>query len=181
MMHNGTPGWKHLRLPANTVLNANTKYAVLAIEFDSLLTLGRNANYFYPNNTWIQWPTNPNGATAWSNAEDFGNPPFEISFQVRLNFASSLVVGVQENTFNNSLQVFPNPNNGSFTVQMDLGASADAEISVRNIEGKLVHTEQLGAQAQLQKTLNLQQLPAGVYFVQVRNAGHTYQQRIIKQ
>lgn len=61
-------------------------YVVVVNEADSNVTVGTATNIFTPNTTWVNWPTNPNGA--WSNNEDFG---FNISYVIRPNFSNNCV------------------------------------------------------------------------------------------
>jgi hypothetical protein len=65
------------------------------------------------------------------------------------------------------IRLYPNPNTGAFTVTGDFSASAPAELVVRDVLGKAVHTTQLvQVQSQLQLTL-----PAGVYTATITPQG----------
>lgn len=61
-------------------------YVVVVNEADSNVTVGTVANIFTPGTTWVNWPTNPNGA--WSNNEDFG---IFSSYVIRPNFSNNCV------------------------------------------------------------------------------------------
>ena len=69
-----------------------------------------------------------------------------------------------------SLTVYPNPSNGNFTVDLP----ETTQLSVYNTLGELIVTENLpkGKQA-----LNLNNKPAGVYFLKTNSNG---QQQVVK-
>lgn len=62
------------------------------------------------------------------------------------------------------ISVYPNPSNGQFTVNMDVIESSKLLITLYDVSGKAVHTEDLGGfSGKFNKTFNLTHLSAGVY------------------
>jgi len=79
------------------------------------------------------------------------------------------VVGVQEATWVNHFSLFPNPNNGQFTIEMRGVAQDEVEFTFFNAIGQTVRREvaDFGI-GSLTRTFDYAQLPAGVYALRVR-------------
>lgn len=100
-----------------------------------------------------------------------GNP---TALQAAINAA--LATGVQENTAPfMSATVFPDPANGNSSLKFDLNQSDNVTIVINDALGQQVNTVFNG---ELQPgehifTLNSAGLPAGIYFVEIRDAENT--------
>lgn len=76
----------------------------------------------------------------------------------------------------------PNPNNGQFTIGVEMPETADLLIEVLNPLGQLVHSEDLGEfQGQYLRTLDLRSLGSGAYQVRVVRNGHADVHKVIVQ
>jgi hypothetical protein len=65
-------------------------------------------------------------------------------------------------------KLFPNPNNGSFTLAYDLKTNTEAVLTITDITGKLVYTGMIdNLNSRLQ--IHTSHLQNGVYFVQLLN------------
>ncbi len=64
-------------------------------------------------------------------------------------------------------QIIPNPSNGQFTLALGLTETKQTDIILFNTLGQLIHKESLGSIDRINKELNFEQLPAGVYFLSV--------------
>jgi hypothetical protein len=79
-------------------------------------------------------------------------------------FKNSLLVGIVENSFKNSLFIYPNPSSGNFYI--DLGASYEnAQILIMDVSGKLIDLKTMMHSQVL--NLSIEQ-PAGTYFISVQ-------------
>lgn len=85
------------------------------------------------------------------------------------------VVSVADITDENSqLQVFPNPSAGIFNISMDELSSDNHNLTVTDITGKVVYTEQLKvANRQLRSTIDLSHLSKGVYVLEITGEQQT--------
>ena len=85
-----------------------------------------------------------------------------------ISFGSPLV-GVQDLDKLQTLRAFPNPTSDIFQVEYDLVKSADIQMNVYNLLGKKVMLNDLGNQTQglNLETLNVKNLPIGMYVVQI--------------
>jgi ligand-binding sensor domain-containing protein len=83
-------------------------------------------------------------------------------------------VGVDETAANNDLsRIFPNPTTGTFTIQFELGSSETLDLSIIDIYGKIVYTEQeiSFAPGPNEFTVDLSALQDGNYFYFVTGTG----------
>ena len=71
----------------------------------------------------------------------------------------SLVDGVQA-------KLYPNPNNGSFTLAYDLKKNNDAEVLIYDVTGKVVYKTSLDNLDNM-KQINTNNLHNGIYFIQL--------------
>ena len=69
-------------------------------------------------------------------------------------------LGVSENNFSEHIQIYPNPSNGEFTVNLNSLSQVNVELNVYDILGKLVYRTSLNDD---NNTLNLSFLQSGVY------------------
>ena len=74
-----------------------------------------------------------------------------------------------------SLHLFPNPNNGSFTISFDDMNEEKVNLTVQNILGETIYV----AKTVTNKEINLQHLVNGTYFVCMQTADKNYTQKII--
>ena len=74
------------------------------------------------------------------------------------------------------LQLYPNPNNGTFTIQFNT-ETVDAEISIIDMLGKIVHLETIPNNL-TSATITTLGLEAGMYIVNVTSNDHLYQTNI---
>jgi hypothetical protein len=145
----------------------------------------RPATQPYDSAPWEWWAsTNPNNANGLAT-----NP--DMSAMKAMTFIDTIVmysaprlmcalnlpnspctVNVDENvasTFN----VYPNPNQGTFTVQMAQGLE---QVRVMNSVGQVVNMFNAQSAKQFEVAMNL---PTGLYFVEVTSNGRKLTQRVI--
>ncbi|PRY39169.1 putative secreted protein (Por secretion system target) [Spirosoma oryzae] len=76
--------------------------------------------------------------------------------------------------------VYPNPTAGQFRVQVDFGSVTTARLSVIDLRaGQSVYTTQLAGQSTYDQAIDLPDLPAGSYIVQISTATQQVTKRII--
>lgn len=106
-----------------------------------------------------------NGAPSWYT---IGDVPM-----LRMNFnpgTISSIVDVQNSLFT----VYPNPNNGIFTVDTDVNTSYTLE--VRNILGEMVYKT---TTSELSNNIDLSEFGKGVYTVELHNNNKTYTEKVV--
>lgn len=82
------------------------------------------------------------------------------------------VVGVDEKNAKNNIKLFPNPNNGVFTIS----TSDQANVSIYNVLGENVLTKVLNGG---NHTISLDNQPKGMYFVNIQQNGSVITHKMI--
>jgi hypothetical protein len=75
------------------------------------------------------------------------------------------------------LKVFPNPNRGQFTVELDLNGLVGMQVF--DSKGALVHTEVFSASGRTQRNLDLSTFSKGSYTLIVENNGQKISQKVV--
>ncbi len=77
-------------------------------------------------------------------------------------------VGIADEIFVNSVDVYPNPNNGSFSIGFDLPKALDLNIELYSITGQRMYANQINAVRMQTEDVNLEgQAAAGMYFLKI--------------
>jgi hypothetical protein len=77
------------------------------------------------------------------------------------------------------LGVFPNPNNGSFTLKFVTNTTNDFEVSVFDIRGRRIYTKNFENRINFNQTINLDRTQSGVYLMTVSSSSDQVTKRII--
>ncbi|MBK9515366.1 MAG: T9SS type A sorting domain-containing protein [Flavobacteriales bacterium] len=79
-------------------------------------------------------------------------------------------------------QVYPNPNMGSFTVELHLLQDTHVELTLVDALGHVVHTSSATAAAgQWKHAMALEGLSSGIYHLNVDLVGRRFSERIVVQ
>jgi len=78
-----------------------------------------------------------------------------------------------------SMFIYPNPNDGRFTISVEGQLSEQARIMVYNNVGKLVYNSRFTSSVNSKQQLNLSDLPTGLYFVNVLSESKMITRKII--
>ncbi len=88
----------------------------------------------------------------------------------------SAVLGQQEK----EVSIYPNPNNGVFTISFDQLDAKRVELSILNVIGNEVYREVLSrSDVQSSKTVDLTRLAKGLYYVKIEADGYSSVRRIV--
>lgn len=82
----------------------------------------------------------------------------------------SISNGVNNTSTGNQLMVFPNPSNGSFTLQGKWNTKGNVQATVTNAVGQVVYTENIPVNnGMLNNTIKLQNVAAGIYTLRLQS------------
>ena len=96
--------------------------------------------------------------------------------------SGSNTLDVVKFTENLELKLYPNPNNGSFSVEMTINETQDIELQVLSISGKLVWSEKFRNQAGNRRhPINIEDQAKGVYILKVSTGVGSYTKQLIIQ
>ena len=90
------------------------------------------------------------------------------------------ILAIEDTTASNSFNVSPNPSGGVFTIQAGNLTSAEAQIEVYTVTGKLIFSEEVATEGQqLSANLDLSDSASGMYFVKLTTEVGITTKRII--
>jgi PKD repeat protein len=119
------------------------------------------------------WANKPNIKIAFEGYNRFGNNLFIDNIQV----AATPSVGIQS-IESHKIQVYPNPTSGVITIYSGQKVE-DLTLTVFNTQGAIVYSHAIKATSHLSETLNLGNLPEGVYLVKITGANTLEQEKLV--
>lgn len=120
--------------------------------------------------------TSDNGYIISGCTKSIGNN-YDI-YLIKTN-ANGESTGVNEITDSNGLQIFPNPNKGTFEINLQNVISEDLFIEIVNANGQLVYENQLSKATLTSLKVDLSKCSKGMYFVKVQNANNLLAKKIV--
>lgn len=90
-------------------------------------------------------------------------------------------VGVEELTQNINLNVYPNPNSGAFTIEINSASNMDAQININTVDGRLVYNKEVSIDGIVTQPIDLTDLANGIYYLTVKAKDVTRTFKILKQ
>jgi len=92
----------------------------------------------------------------------------------------SACVGMGELLLVNAVSIFPNPNNGSFTLSVMKTLSTDLLVEISDLQGRLVHSENLQqVNAGFVKTIDLDQISSGIYSLKLSSGAERRVEKLV--
>lgn len=76
-------------------------------------------------------------------------------------------VGLQDNDLSNTLSLYPNPNDGNFTLKFDFTTQKDVLIQVLDMSGRIIHSDLENNIMSYNKQIGLENAESGMYFVRI--------------
>ncbi len=90
------------------------------------------------------------------------------------------IASIDELIANGDVSIYPNPSNGDFTIDMQVLAASNVTIRVENMLGALVHeTTPTIVEGVYSETIELGNVEAGVYFVEVTAGDNTLVKKLV--
>ena len=78
-----------------------------------------------------------------------------------------------------NLEVYPNPNNGTFTLDFTLDSHADIKVSVFDLTGKVVYEQKLGTVSNYRESIGLSGVTNGLYLLRMSVGGKDVYRKIV--
>lgn len=101
-------------------------------------------------------------------APDFGS-------YARFDFSVGFAVEIDESDLDHEINIFPNPNNGIFQVELNGLVKDKASLEVIDMMGRPIHKEEMKANEYFAETeINLEQMPSGHYIVKIITNDRVY-------
>ncbi len=166
-----------------TCLRYNTA-AAWWVFYDSTMTKGMNSEDTIDNILWTPQKYTP-------------NKRYNVTGCIHLEYANwieprnihdidsiNVVAGVADYQNNIAdVKLFPNPNNGVFTVSVDMIADAkNTQLKLTDITGRVIYTELLNLHAgSTSLPINVAKLASGTYFLQLSNSQSSSVKKFVVQ
>ncbi|WP_118952170.1 LamG-like jellyroll fold domain-containing protein [Taibaiella helva] len=137
-------------------------------------------------NDGLKWWANPNQGEGSLSLIDGTNgtelKKFEADFGAQVFYAFTVVFGLSlpEIDLNRDVLVYPNPNSGSFTVQMQ-GFNGKVDLELSNAVGQKVWSQQVSCMGSMTKVPCTTKLPAGVYLMRMSSGNASAVKKIVVQ
>ena len=88
-------------------------------------------------------------------------------------------IGVENITSDNLMNVYPNPNNGNFTIRLNLPSTENVSLEVYNMVGSKVMEVANGSLSNESFEVNMPESEGGVYFVRMTVNGTVINKKIV--
>ncbi len=122
---------------------------------DTSMTMNKHYVYYVSVNRYpilsIMYSTVQSGTTTTSSS------------QILVNWLEA--VGLTDNNFEASYAIYPNPATSHFAVRLTNDKAAVCNISIQNLTGSVVREVNLGSATNIETTVDVSDLPKGVYMV----------------
>jgi PKD repeat protein len=166
-----------------------TQIPQLSLSADNLINAGLYSNFYVPNAQSI-W--NEKQVTLPAGAAGQDNVKFKFTYEVGSGYGNNFyldgiriqnVTGVEE--LNNILgvQVFPNPSNGLTRIELNTPENGKLSLSLIDVLGRevaVVYNGIVNTGSQVY-TVDVQNIDAGIYFLQINYNGRTSAIKLIVQ
>lgn len=91
-------------------------------------------------------------------------------------------VGIEEYGDNATLNIYPNPTKGDFTIAISSNTDLNAAIQILSIDGRVVYEDHLSTSGGLyEKQVNISNLADGIYYLKMQSSQATKTYKILKQ
>ena len=91
------------------------------------------------------------------------------------------VTGIKEIDLSGLIRLYPNPNDGRFTIEIPAEMRANVEISIMDMTGKVIHKEVLNNASYNVLPVDLSNMANGLYFIKISDGKNTAIARFMKQ
>jgi hypothetical protein len=91
------------------------------------------------------------------------------------------MVGVNDHSVLSNLDIYPNPNQGSFWVINKDNQGKDLQCELLDIEGRVVFKQNLVIESKLRKLIKPDNLSKGVYYLKLQSEGSSWVEKVVIQ
>jgi hypothetical protein len=132
----------------------------------------------------ISWWANNDGsgfirfrkADLATNIKSWGG---DFGTEVRFNFTTGVVLGINTSTEDNSIEVFPNPAQELLNVQFSSPLNEKGTLEIISITGQSLLKQNLNSFSSDLVSVNVSEIPAGIYFLSIKTANFSSQKRFL--
>jgi PKD repeat protein len=89
---------------------------------------------------------------------------------IKQNLVQVLSADIREEQQQNKVQLYPNPNNGNFSIKIERVTNEAMQMQIMSTSGKVVYSEQIYSGGSYYQNINLQHLAKGIYYLRLQNS-----------
>ena len=89
------------------------------------------------------------------------------------------ILATESFNFEDNLGIYPNPNNGEFTVNLKQTKSNKVTVNVHDLRGRKIYDNAFKTQGSLNENINLGSVQSGVYLVSVNDGENQITKKIL--
>jgi len=159
-------GWTHVS--ATTLEAQDPTYTVTVSASDPSMGTVSGGGTYRAGETCTVTAT-PNAGfqfVNWSNGETANPYSFTVVSNITLQAIFAPLEGIDDINGGAACSIYPNPTSSSTTISVE-GVSGEVRISVVDMSGRTVRTETLECSGDCQKTMEVEGLAQGTYFVRI--------------
>ncbi len=159
-------GWTHVS--ATTLEAEDPTYTVTVSASDPSMGTVSGGGTYRAGETCTVTAT-PNAGfqfVNWSNGETANPYSFTVVSNITLQAIFAPLEGIDDINGGAACSIYPNPTSSSTTISVE-GVSGEVRISVVDMSGRTVRTETLECSGDCQKTMEVEGLAQGTYFVRI--------------
>ena len=182
------------RIDLNFTIEPGTNYFLGTNEAQNETTLGYESPRLMRNAGDVAYPysvgtgiASIHGASADGYYYYFYDWEYEAnkictSEQVAVEVKVEVCSGISEVAGIKDLDIFPNPNDGTFNISADFANTTELQIQVRNLTGQTVYSSNEGnVIGNTVFQINLQEQPAGIYIVSLVSEGKAVTRQVVME
>ena len=123
--------------------------------------------------------------TVVNTIDNTANIFFDYNQPIRTNTAQAKILIAtttnQNKNSNGKINVYPNPNNGIFTIRFESKNTLSLQLELIDVTGNIIYSETKNHQSKTEFTINETNLPKGIYFIKLNDGNNIYSNAIVMQ
>ena len=104
-------------------------------------------------------------------------PTVTTTAKIKIN--SAVYSGINELSLDNAISVYPNPASSFVNVDLSNKAGQNVSVEIYNQLGQCIRKENFGDAAEIKSSLNIAEMPKGLYFVQTKIGSKSVTKKLI--
>jgi len=172
--------------PATVCLNTYVYYSTQPGMNNYSWTLGGSGGIIYSgfssSQILVKWTlTGAKTVNVNYSSSNGCRPPAATSYNVTVNTcASGPVSGIDENLRPDDIVIYPNPNDGQFTISIQCPCEENCSISIFNILGvRIYELKDLIVNGKTERNIDLSNIPDGLYWMIFRKNDESIVKKIV--
>jgi len=142
------------------------------IDYDELIAAGQNND----GSATFQLPIGKASSICRIKVKGRDNVFYAVNSNL---FQITDQLAAESNELSQLYSVYPNPNNGNFTINFNEASGADYTAKVYDLRGRLINNTTISTSESLTKNINLNQPQSGIYILKVSNGSQESVKKLI--